>query len=128
MSADAAHGTIDSLSAELEVARSAVMSLDGHKQENLSMKETIDRLRFQLDELRNASAGNSTGFRNGSVSNNLADELRLFEEQDDQDDTLSEADTAVESEQTDEDDYVETVITRRKVRSSFYYNIDMIPT
>jgi hypothetical protein len=118
-SAAAAHQAIDTLSTALEAARTAVSLLDGHKQENLSLKETIDRLRFELDELRTAAAGHtsSTLNRGGPSANNLEEEMgsQFLSDQDDQDDSESEADTAVGSEQGDNDDYVETVITRRKV-------------
>ncbi|GAA5998226.1 hypothetical protein JCM5350_007943 [Sporobolomyces pararoseus] len=46
---------ISKLEQDLEDARKAQDSLDDQKQENLVLKETIDRLRFDLDEMRTAS-------------------------------------------------------------------------
>ncbi|GAA5947122.1 hypothetical protein JCM3765_002167 [Sporobolomyces pararoseus] len=46
---------ISKLEQDLEDARRAQDSLDDQKQENLVLKETIDRLRFDLDEMRTAS-------------------------------------------------------------------------
>lgn len=47
---------------ELETARQAETYLDAQKVENLSLKETINRLRADLDELRlNSSGGRSPG-------------------------------------------------------------------
>lgn len=105
---------------ELEAARMVVSLLDGHKQENLSLKETIDRLRFELDELRTAAAGQTSSVlsRSGPATYNLAEEMGTQLLNDQADDVESEADTAIGSEQGD-DDYVETVITRRKVRRWF---------
>ncbi|WWC59592.1 uncharacterized protein I303_102149 [Kwoniella dejecticola CBS 10117] len=48
------------LETDLSVARQAESHLDVQKQENLALKETIDRMRFDLDEAR-AQAANAAG-------------------------------------------------------------------
>ncbi|KAF5349769.1 hypothetical protein D9758_010178 [Tetrapyrgos nigripes] len=47
---------ISDLEAELDQAREAYTELDEQKQENLILKETIDRMRFDMDELRSSLA------------------------------------------------------------------------
>ncbi|KAI0034754.1 hypothetical protein K488DRAFT_44761 [Vararia minispora EC-137] len=44
------------LERDLEIAQETQATLDGQKHENLLLKETIDRLRFDIDELRNGQA------------------------------------------------------------------------
>ncbi|GAA6007272.1 hypothetical protein JCM11491_003069 [Sporobolomyces phaffii] len=51
---------INKLEGDLEDARKAQDALDDQKQENLVLKETIDRLRFDLDEMR--AANRKSGF------------------------------------------------------------------
>ncbi|WWC86793.1 uncharacterized protein L201_001672 [Kwoniella dendrophila CBS 6074] len=103
------------LESDLSVARQAESHLDVQKQENLALKETIDRMRFDLDEAR-AQAANAVGFSGhraqasgssagGTLSRNLGDELnkRLMEAQ-----PLEE--------HSDEDEVVETVVTTQRTR------------
>jgi predicted nucleic acid-binding Zn-ribbon protein len=47
---------INQLTADLELAQQAYSSLDDQKAENLLLKETIDRLRFEMDEMRSNAA------------------------------------------------------------------------
>ncbi|CCO30786.1 hypothetical protein BN14_04818 [Rhizoctonia solani AG-1 IB] len=49
---EALEKSIETLEVELSVTRHASNELDEQKQENLLLKETIDRLRFDLDALR----------------------------------------------------------------------------
>ncbi|KPV78192.1 uncharacterized protein RHOBADRAFT_50691 [Rhodotorula graminis WP1] len=51
------------LEADLADARRAQDSLDDQKQENLLLKETIDKLRFEIEEMR--SVGRKSGFLDG---------------------------------------------------------------
>ncbi|WVQ69388.1 uncharacterized protein L199_007605 [Kwoniella botswanensis] len=103
------------LESDLSVARQAESHLDVQKQENLALKETIDRMRFDLDEAR-AQAANSagaSGYRaqpsgssgGGTLSRNLGDELsrRLLDAQ-----KLEE--------ESDEGEVVETVVTTQRTR------------
>lgn len=101
------------LETEVTVARKAESILEIQKQENLQLKETIDRMRFDLDEARAVAAsgkpthtrGSTAGSAGGTMSRNLGDEInrRLLDAQ------------AVEEE---EDTFVETVVTTRRQRVS----------
>nr|XP_019005016.1 uncharacterized protein I203_01860 [Kwoniella mangroviensis CBS 8507]OCF68477.1 hypothetical protein I203_01860 [Kwoniella mangroviensis CBS 8507] len=103
------------LESDLSVARQAESHLDVQKQENLALKETIDRMRFDLDEARAqaANAAGSSGHRvqasgssaGGTLSRNLGDELsrRLLDAQ-----KLEE--------ESDEGEVVETVVTTQRTR------------
>ncbi|GAA5901626.1 hypothetical protein JCM8208_001560 [Rhodotorula glutinis] len=51
------------LEADLADARRAQDSLDDQKQENLLLKETVDKLRFEIEEMR--SVGRKSGFLDG---------------------------------------------------------------
>ena len=92
---------------DLSVARQAESHLEVQKQENLQLKETIDRMRFELDEARSTAQGHSRGVTGSSgaptLSRNLGAEIsrRLVE---------------AEVEEEDEDSYVETVVTRQRTR------------
>ncbi|WVW78339.1 hypothetical protein I302_100293 [Kwoniella bestiolae CBS 10118] len=103
------------LESDLSTARQAESHLDVQKQENLALKETIDRMRFDLDEAR-AQAANAAGSSNhraqasrssggGTLSRNLGDELsrRLMDAQ-------------KSEEESDEGEVVETVVTTQRTR------------
>ena len=49
------------LERDLEVLSVAQAQLDEQKQQNLFLKEIIDRVRYEIDEMRNAASGNFTG-------------------------------------------------------------------
>lgn len=105
--------------AELEVAREAQHNLDSQKQENLLLKETIDRLRFDLDEMRTTAAAASSsraslpGSNTGTMTRDLAHELQ--DHLHDVGPNEEGSDNDSEGESTEGEDYVETIITRRKV-------------
>jgi len=119
-----------SLQEELEIARQAHHELEEQKQENLLLKETIDRLRFDLDELRttHANATNATGVNSnkGSMSRSLANELKAKleaadEEESDDDEaggdlSMTSVGTAMDSDEDNE--YIETIITAQRRRVS----------
>lgn len=110
---------------ELAIARQAQTELEDQKQENLVLKETIDRLRFDLDELRTrehaASGGPSASTSQfGSVSKSLGAELmnrwesmsqdeEVAEEEDDEEDEVDGGDSS-----TDGEEMIQTIITRKK--------------
>ena len=118
------------LEQELAFAQQAQTSLDEQKQENLMLKETIDRMRFDMDELRatltsNApGSGSGTSSAPGSVSRSLGAELLSKMKNDsgwiDDEDEADEAATLKElgienpDEGTDDEDIVQTIITRKK--------------
>lgn len=107
--------------------------LDGQKQDNMLLKDTIDRLRQDLQELRDTHATDTLklsgpGGRNSvapSLSRSLGSELarRLAEAKSDEDTTDNE--TTVEREEVnhgtdgEDEDVVQTIITRKRVCSHF---------
>ena len=69
---------IETLHEELVAAQQTVSALDEQKQENMYLKETIDRMRYDMDEMRTSSVGGSTSGAasvRGSVSKRLGAEL-----------------------------------------------------
>ena len=118
------------LEQDLALAQQAQTSLDEQKQENLMLKETIDRMRFDMDELRatltsNAAGSSGTSSTPGSVSRSLGAELlsRMKDDSgwidvDDEDAADSAAtlkELGIENDgNTDDEDIVQTIITRKK--------------
>jgi hypothetical protein len=110
------------LERDLEVLSVAQAQLDEQKQQNLFLKETIDRVRYEMDEMRNAAPGNITGSGLSSAANtmskSLGAELMGKMKFDMDTDDLEEGDTAVEDEDKtegeEEEDVVQTIITKRK--------------
>ena len=117
------------LERDLEVLSIAQTHLEEQKQQNLFLKETIDRVRYEMDEMRNAAPGNiaGNGLSSGAntVSKSLGMELMGKMKFDmDVDEELEDGDTVVEEDKTEgeeeEEDVVETIITKRKrVRITF---------
>lgn len=74
---------IANLEAELSVAQGVYVQLDEQKQENMLLKETIDRMRFEMDEMRANAAlglppgtsGTGGGSGPGTLSKTLGAEL-----------------------------------------------------
>ncbi|KAF8329149.1 uncharacterized protein EI90DRAFT_3017385 [Cantharellus anzutake] len=116
-SAEVAQQMIASLTAELEAVRNAAQALDAQKQENISLKETIDRLRLDLDELRNAKSASSNGIsRNGTISGSLALEMSgLHPGQDGEEGDPSSEDGTVVGHEYGDEGVVQTVVTRKKL-------------
>ncbi|KAJ4482191.1 hypothetical protein J3R30DRAFT_3732301 [Lentinula aciculospora] len=129
------------LEREVEEAREGCAELVRQKTENLGLKETIDRLRFEMDEMRSGMGGglgtigmpgSGLNSRNNTISKSLGAELQSQLEREereraergdfgDDDDTEGE-ETVVEEVVDDNDDegnFVTTIIkrTRRKVAS-----------
>lgn len=123
---------INALHDELDHAQQTTATLDEQKQENLLLKETIDRMRFEMDEMRtNASAagqsGGGTGSVRGSVSKSLGAELLSKmkqlgdegwgkdDEDEDQNGDLDEVSELLDDEDdTEGEDVFQTIITRTK--------------
>lgn len=106
-------GEVKWLERDLVVARQAESHLESQKQENLQLKETIDRMRFDLEEAR-TTAGHSRGATSsaaGTMSRNLGAEISR---------RLVEADAVAEEHGDDSDasDYVETVVTTQRTKVS----------
>ncbi|KAI0635993.1 hypothetical protein C8Q77DRAFT_1155725 [Trametes polyzona] len=119
---------IAALESELLIAQQAQVQLDEQKQENMLLKETIDRMRFDMDELRNSASslekGGSSGTASahGSVSKSLGAELlsKMKDGKWDMDDDVEEDQSSLEIEvegdedDTESEDVVQTIITRTK--------------
>ena len=113
------------LERDLEVLSIAQAQLDEQEQQNLFLKETIDRVRYEMDEMRNAAAGNIAGGGGlsgaaNAISQSLGAELmgKMKFDMDIDEDLEEGDDTAVEDEDTEgeeeEEDVVQTIITKRK--------------
>jgi hypothetical protein len=127
---------LGALQAELNLALQAHSQLDEQKQENLLLKETIDRMRYEMDEMRSATTSNglAVGGSGGSsamntLSKTLGAELMgkmKWGMEDEDDETKDEfIGTVVETEEDertegeDEEDVIQTIITRKRVRAAF---------
>ncbi|KAF9444455.1 hypothetical protein P691DRAFT_341899 [Macrolepiota fuliginosa MF-IS2] len=132
------------LEAELSVAQGVYAQLDEQKQENLLLKETIDRMRFEMDEMRAGAVLAAGGPGGTSAANTISrslgaelmgklkwDEEGAEEEDEEVEDSSFEEGrsteversedergsvTAVEFEDEDEEDedVIQTIITRTK--------------
>lgn len=105
---------------ELAIARQAQAELEDQKQENLVLKETIDRLRFDLDEIRTREAQGTGGAHptpSGSIGRKtLGDELikswnAMADEG--QEEVNEQAEDEADS-STDGEEMIQTIITRKK--------------
>lgn len=66
---------VKQLEEELVAGQNAQRSLDEQKQENLVLKETIDRMRFDLDEMRQAATSGHASTGQLSAKNSLSRSL-----------------------------------------------------
>jgi hypothetical protein len=118
---------ISQLELELSRAMEAYTQLDEQKQENMLLKETIDRMRFDMDEMRHAmvpgsNSGQSTAANTMSKSlgaelmgqmnweMNSSSETEVEELSSDGSMIHEEEDTEVE----EDEDVIQTIITKRK--------------
>ena len=118
------------LEQDLALAQQAQTSLDEQKQENLMLKETIDRMRFDMDELRATLASNAPSVGSGgnsapgSVSRSLGAELlskmkngsEWIDDEDEADEAATLKELGIENPDgiSDDEDIVQTIITRKK--------------
>lgn len=104
------------LESDLSTARQAESYLEIQKQENLQLKETIDRMRYELDEARGAAALGGVHTRGtttsgismpGTVSKSLGAEIerRLVQLQDQRDEA---------EEEEGDGSIIETVVTTQR--------------
>ncbi|TFK69932.1 hypothetical protein BDN72DRAFT_767273 [Pluteus cervinus] len=113
------------LEAELVLAQQAHAQLDEQKQENLLLKETIDRMRFDMDEMRNnitAATGQSSAPSTMSKSLGaellgkmkggwgLDDEEEHIEEEQQQ---IGNFSADLDGDDTEGEDVIQTIITRK---------------
>ncbi|KAI0955779.1 hypothetical protein AcV7_006354 [Taiwanofungus camphoratus] len=118
------------LEGEIVIAQQAQAQLEEQKQENMMLKETIDRMRFDMDEMRNSASsihsphGSGTLSARGSVSKSLGAELMnkmkdgKWEMEDEPGDEEAEVSSQLElddeEEETEDEDVIQTIITRTK--------------
>ncbi|KAF9232950.1 hypothetical protein BU15DRAFT_54501 [Melanogaster broomeanus] len=119
---------IAQLESELVHTQQAHAQLDEQKQENLMLKETIDRMRFEMDEMRSLGAlgaghgvGSGTGSSRGSVSKSLGAELLGkmggpwgMDEDEEVDEGLELDGEDGQVTDGEEEDVIQTIITRKK--------------
>ncbi|RXW20634.1 hypothetical protein EST38_g5243 [Candolleomyces aberdarensis] len=110
---------------ELNIAATTFAALDEQKQENLLLKETIDRMRYDIDEMRNSATNNTVGSGQSSAANSiskslgveLAGKMKWDEDEEDVDAETSNESILLESEEEtegEEEDVIQTIITRKK--------------
>jgi hypothetical protein len=115
------------LETELSHAQQAHAQLDEQKQENLMLKETIDRMRFEMDEMRNLGmmgagqgAGSGSGSASGSVSKSLGAELlgkmggQWGMDEEEEEEALDLDGEDQQDTEGEEEDVIQTIITRKK--------------
>ncbi|KAI8969509.1 hypothetical protein BD414DRAFT_525819, partial [Trametes punicea] len=119
---------IAALESELMFAQQTQAQLDEQKQENMLLKETIDRMRFDMDELRNSASGlekgsgSGTASAHGSMSKSLGAELLSkmkdgkwdLDEEVTEEPSSFEVEVDAEDDETESEDVVQTIITRTK--------------
>ncbi|KAG6917717.1 hypothetical protein DXG01_001368 [Tephrocybe rancida] len=115
---------------ELSIAQQAHAQLDEQKQENMLLKETIDRMRFDMDEMRNNAVVATGGSGRSSVANTLSKSLGAelmgkmkggwgMDDAEDEsaveDELLDESSVEVDDgDDTEGEDVIQTIITRTK--------------
>ncbi|KZT01531.1 uncharacterized protein LAESUDRAFT_731104 [Laetiporus sulphureus 93-53] len=121
-----AEDRINVLENKLVSASHTASQLSDQKNENLLLKETIDRLRFDIDELRNSTTNSNFlsgagGTAQSDSAKTLGSEMDRAEEQAKAaEDVNEEAEVSAqltlteEQEDEDDEDFVETIITRTK--------------
>jgi hypothetical protein len=131
------------LEGELAIAQQAFAQLEEQKQENLMLKETIDRMRYDMDEMRNNAAsaamgGSGQSSAANSMSKSLGAELlgqmtgaqwekmkgaqwgiegengEDGDEGENESESVQVIDMDSDGEETESEDVVQTIITRKK--------------
>lgn len=114
---------IRNLEEELVAAQKTQAALDEQKQENMALKEIIDRMRFEMDEMRvaaasglNVSGGSSA---KNTISKSLGAEMMKLTDMFGKEDVPVERDDQEEEEEEEEvetegEDVIQTIITRTK--------------
>ena len=109
------------LEEELISMREAEGNLDLQKAENLLLKETIDRLRFELDELTNNATSGSIGVglasHTGTMSKSLGAEFSRVHQYEIEEANPENAHSNFDGESTEgEEEEIKTIIRRKRVR------------
>ncbi|KAF7332770.1 hypothetical protein MKEN_00160700 [Mycena kentingensis (nom. inval.)] len=115
---------IAAMEEEIARAQQAEVTLDEQKQENMLLKETIDRMRFDLDEMRSSSNGASPAGMGGAsaqssapntMSRSLGAELLgKMKEWGGMEAEEPPSPANVQNQDTEGEDVVQTIITRKK--------------
>lgn len=119
---------IAQLENDLSIAQQAHTQLDEQKQENLLLKETIDRMRFDMDEMRNSVPSGAFGTTSGqssaanTISKSLGAELlgKMKGWGMDDEEQIEEGDSGGSSptemgDDSESEDVIQTIITRKRV-------------
>lgn len=110
---------------DLAVSQEVYVELEHQKQENMYLKETIDRMRFDLDEMRSSATASTqpTGSASarGSMTKSLAAEWHRNGVSDkpvptEDPDTTMDTEVPEMDGDTDEEDYIQTIITKTRKR------------
>jgi len=124
--ADHLNSQIANLESQLAAARDAEIQLEVQKQENLLLKETIDRMKFDMEELRHKADGNIPtssipSSNQNSLSKSLGEEILrmnngkwIDEESDDEETENTAVEEEEEGDDTEGEDVIQTIITRKK--------------
>lgn len=126
---------VKALEDELDAAHKVQEALDKQKLENMVLKETIERMRFEMDEMRQAAASghaaSGPASAKASISRSLGAELagKMRETDWEEEADAGEVEAALqeplevevrEEEDTEGEDVIQTIITRTKRVSGFY--------
>ena len=125
---------INQLTVDLELAQQVYTTLDDQKAENWMLKETIDRLRFEMDEMRSNAANALEQSKDGATGNTASVGKTLGAEmvragvdpnadppENAQQEEESEDETIVDeiiNQESDDGEYIQTVITKTRKRVS----------
>ena len=112
---------IITLEGDLAIAQQAHVQLDEQRQENLMLKETIDRMRFEMDEMRNnasglgGGAGSRGSSQKGSLNKSLGAELlgKMGPHWGMEDEGGDGEEFEPDERDTEGEDTIRTIITRR---------------
>ncbi|KAJ7683656.1 hypothetical protein B0H17DRAFT_1014141 [Mycena rosella] len=115
---------------DLAVAQQAHAQLDEQKQENMLLKETIDRMRFDLDEMRSSNVGGGGASGQSSAANTVSKSLGAellgkmkggwggmeseSEEEPEEEEEEQLDDDWGDDDDTEGEDVIQTIITRKK--------------
>ncbi|KAI0342594.1 hypothetical protein BDW22DRAFT_1357031 [Trametopsis cervina] len=112
------------LEEELAAAQRVQAELEEQKHENLMLKETIDRMKYEMEEMRQASstgqAGSGLASSRNSISRSLGAELASqmsgadWDAEEETDEAEEQETSVLEDEDTESEDIVQTIITRTK--------------
>ena len=129
---------INQLTDDLESAQQAYSSLDDQKAENMLLKETIDRLKFEMDEMRSNAANALEQSKDGAAGNaasvgrtlgaemvragvdpNAPPPKQVQQDEDSEDETVIDE---IVNQESDDDEFIQTVITKTRKRVRHYFS------